>query len=299
MKKKIYKFFFRNRAEDYLFLPFFRLAIGLFAFMHFMFMKGDFYRLYDSKGIVDGYIMSAFKPDIVPNVIQTGNILFGWTNLSEHGILTAFFCLYLILCTFLTLGLFSRLSAFLLLLVHLIIFKGAPLYSYGVDNITSIVLFYCLLFPVGAQYSIDQLFQKKASITPSPYRRILQLHLCIIYSSSGFDKLIGRDWRNGEAIWQSIHLLKFDLPFTINYDFLATHSWVAMILSLGTVTLEIFYPVLLFHKRLRYWGLISVLFLHFGIAITMGLYFFSILMCLLSILAFFDLDKRLILPKKT
>ncbi|WP_316753680.1 HTTM domain-containing protein [Pedobacter gandavensis] len=289
--QNFFKFFIRKRNEDVFFLPFFRISIGLFSFFHFLFLWKDFYNLYRRNGLVEEGIMLAFKPKIIPNINQVTEFLFGWTHQSEKEMLMIIMVIYLALCLCLTFGLLSRLSALLLLFLHLVIFKGAPLYSYGVDNLTSIALFYCFLFPVGAQYAIDQKLFSKRQVNPSPYRKILQLHLSLIYISSGFVKLTGSDWRSGEAIWQSVHLLKHNLLISIDYDVMAIYPVVALAISWSVVLIELFYPFLMFSKKFNKGGLIILISMHLGIAICLGLYYFSLLMILLSLAAFLNFDK--------
>lgn len=290
--KSVIRFFFRDRVEDISFLPFFRIVIGLFTFIHFFLIIPDLGTLYGTDSIIDQDLMSFFKPEIVPSLTQTTDFFLGWANLSDQSTMSTVAFTYLILCLFLIFGFLTRYAAFLLIIVHIIIFRGSILYSYGVDSITSIALFYCLIFPVGSRYSIDNLLFDKQSISPSPYRKILQLHLCLIYVSSGFVKLMGIDWRSGEAIWQAIHQIRHNIFLDINYDLVGHYPILAIMFSWGALLIELFYPLLVFRSDIRNYGLMLICLLHVGIAICLGLYYFSLLMIIMNLTAFLKLNSK-------
>jgi hypothetical protein len=115
---------------------------------------------------------------------------------------------------------------------------------FGVDTMMTIVLFYLLISPCGAAWSVDRLIRKwwvkakpgvvawwyrllrrpaptdlapaapvpdlpEPSIAANVAIRLLQIHLCIIYLIAGLAKLLGRAWWDGSAIWMTLGNYEF------------------------------------------------------------------------------------------
>ena len=98
-------------------------------------------------------------------------------------------------------GLFCRSAAIVAWFFHLSAIKSSALLSYGVDNFTSIGLFYLMLSPLPDHLALDSRWRKwppKKTQLQSFWQRVLQLHLCVIYFFSGLTKLLGSGWWNGE-----------------------------------------------------------------------------------------------------
>ncbi|PMD87951.1 hypothetical protein BWI97_25540, partial [Siphonobacter sp. BAB-5405] len=127
-------------------------------------------------------------------------------------------------------------------------------------------------------------------VNPSPYRKILQLHLCIVYFASGVEKIIGDNWRNGESIWKSLHLPGFTSAVSMDYEFLSTLPMLALIIGWSVVLIELLYPLFIWKQPYRNIGLLLVCSMHLGILLCLGLYYFSSLMIILNLTAFLDLS---------
>src|SRR5437660_6652097 len=100
----------------------------------------------------------------------------------------------------LVIGIFSRASAILAWFVHLCAAKSGGFVSYGVDNFMTIGLFYLMLSPLPDRYSLDLRLRKSRSKDPQLFgfwRRVLQVHLCLIYFFSGLTKCLGSGWWDG------------------------------------------------------------------------------------------------------
>jgi hypothetical protein len=107
----------------------------------------------------------------------------------------------------------------------------------------------------------------------------MQLHLCVIYLAAGLDKAMGRQWWNGEAIWQAVSqpvFSSFDLSWLARYPFVP--KWAGW----GTLVVEIGYACLIWPRRTRRLWFVATLGLHLGIGLFMGLVFFSSVMILLT-----------------
>ncbi|MCW3465335.1 HTTM domain-containing protein [Chitinophaga nivalis] len=288
----IYRFLFLRREEDDLFLPFYRIACSLFLLIHFWAIRADFPFIYGNNGMIPADLSDLFKKPTIPTISNITTLLQQLIPMSNDTALLTIRAYYTLLGICLLVGFLSRISAIQLLLLHAILVNGAHLYSYGADTFTSIALLYCCLFPVGQQLSLDRLlFPRTAWVNPSFYRKILQLHICIVYFFSGLEKLIGFNWWNGEAIWKAIHLPFLYPSFNPDYSFMATYPVIPVLIGWMTILTEILYPVFIWKQAYRKTWLGLVLTMHTGIMITLSLYFFSTLMILLNLAAFMHLRK--------
>ncbi len=186
----------------------------------------------------------------------------------------------------LMIGFFCRGSAFLAWFLHLCAVKSGTLNSYGMDNFTTIGLFYLMVAPLPDRYSFDA----KVRILTSKYphlhgffRRVLQLHLCVSYFFGGLMKALGPAWWTGESLWRALTRVPFNV---VPPDFLAALGMVLPVLGIGICLLEIGYPIFIWLRKTRAIWLAAIIAMHVGIAFTMGLYLFSLIMIVLNLAAF-------------
>jgi len=158
--------------------------------------------------------------------------------------------------------------------------------AYGVDSIANVALFYSIWMPVGQAASLD-VRAGRTALGPSPEARfalrVLQLHLCIIYLASGATKAAGIQWWNGEAIWRALMNPNYR---QLDFSWLAEVPWLAKLLCWGTLAVELGFPALIWPARTRQPVALAVIALHLGIALALGLWFFSAFMIALVWSAF-------------
>lgn len=283
-------FFFKHKEKDVGFLLFFRVSVSLICLLHFFAIWFDFDLLYRQNGIVPSEVAGLLKQTWIPSFGQIES----WFNhtFGIQGQETALLFKAIFICTCLSLacGFMTRPSAILLLFLHLVLIKGSDLYAYGIDNFKTIVLFYCCIFPVGKQFAVDNvIFGRNVILHPTPYRRILQIHLCFVYFFSGLEKLMGYNWHNGESIWKALHLPFFSTDLSFHIDSLGAYPLVFVILGWGVILIELGYPFFMYYRKTRTLWLILTVLLHLGILLGLSLYFFSALMIILNIAAFMDM----------
>jgi hypothetical protein len=262
-------------------LFFFRINIAGFALIHFLSIQPDFNDLYSYHGYV--------YPDIMDNTTDTISL----TLVGLQGILhkigyetLLWICRIAFPVSLLMLiaGLFTRASAIVALFLQLLLIKSVHLYEYGVDGFTTFALFYCCIFPVGRVYSLDNRLLGKRKVNDEPYLFLLKAHLSIAYFFSGFDKIIGVTWRNGEALWKVMHSHNyysiFSLDFLAKTPFFVISCWATMILELA-------YGIFMNVRVTRPYWLIGIVLLHLFIALFMGLFFFSALLIILNLSAYY------------
>jgi len=179
----------------------------------------------------------------------------------------------------LLLGLFSRVSAIIVLVMQLVIFRSFASFNYGYDNFLTMSFFYCVVFPVGKYYSLDKkIFRRLAKPVIFNYRRVLQLHLCMVYFFSGISKVVDYNWWNGNSIWRSLA--------SLYNDYASMPPILMAIAGIGVVFLETFYPILVYKKVTRKITIILVIVMHLGIGFLLDLYAFAAIMIVWNISAF-------------
>jgi hypothetical protein len=94
---------------------------------------------------------------------------------------------------------------------------------------------------------------------------------------------MGRQWWNGEAIWQAVTQPVFS---TFDLSWLARSPWIPMLAGWATLVVEIGYVFLIWPLRTRKVWCIATIGLHLGLGLFMGLVFFSSVMILLTVCLF-------------
>ena len=175
-------------------------------------------------------------------------------------------------------GFFTRYVAFILLLLNVLLMHRGIHFTYGVDYFTQMSFFYLVLLPQEPHllnFLKTTFYQSKTSI----FLLMFKIHICLVYFFSGFDKMLGYNWWNGESIWKAIHLPNFSNDFGVNIDFLSPYPIIFIILGIGTFALELFYPITYFiKKKFAYTWIILTISMHTGIIVFLNLYYFSLVM---------------------
>ncbi|PJB11721.1 MAG: hypothetical protein CO119_09925 [Flavobacteriales bacterium CG_4_9_14_3_um_filter_40_17] len=265
-------------------LAVFRIAVCILAIVDFLSVLSEkelfFYShsiLPPSLSIIDSEYFNLLNP-IFEYIKRNGYSTEQFFNL--------LFLLYLLALCSVVIGFFTRISVFFVLLFQILIFRSIPTFNYGFDNFLTMSFFYCLIFPVGTEFSVNQFLLKKnrTTIIQSRYDFFLFLktHLCVVYFFSGIAKALDKNWWNGNAIWRSVS----DLDY-----FYYISPYILMFLSISVVLIELGYTFIVFTKY-RNIFLILILLMHIGIAITMGLTSFSTILIIWNLAAF---GKELIL----
>jgi hypothetical protein len=225
-------------------------------------------------------------------LLNVGNYL----GLHEETLLSAAWVCLLIVGVSLLVGFFCRTSAVITWFLHLSAVKSGGLVTYGMDNFTTTGLFYLMLAPFPDRYAVDRYIWNsptKDRHLHGFFRRVLQLHLCIIYFFGGLTKCLGAGWWNGESMWRALTRPPFNvLPLDV------VISWQAVLPFAGIAVciLETAYPFFIWPRRTRTIWLVGILGMHIAIGLTMGLYLFASIMIVLNLAAF---GPGLIRPEKT
>lgn len=287
-------FFLNPDHSNGTFLMFLRATTGLFIIVSLLAISADFGMLHGKYGVLPGDVQNFVSSRYAltfSEMVTYGENLFGFR---ESTVVVLYFTMYIVFALTLVVGLFTRFSALMCLILYVAITSGP--YKYGVDVFITTTLFYLVLFPAGYVKSIDNLIFKKRKpvISYTPYLRALQINLCLIYFFAGLSKAISISWYNGYAIWKTINFADANKLLGLNFDFLAENTYLLAIISISTLLLELFYIVFIWYKKTSMYFMTGVIIMHIGIALVLNLYFFAAFMILLNLSAFYVEQKKLI-----
>ncbi|MCJ1678633.1 HTTM domain-containing protein [Streptomyces sp. APSN-46.1] len=106
---------------------------------------------------------------------------------------------------------------------------------------------------------------------------VIMAEVCLIYATAGWYKIQGSRWQDGTALYYPLKLDYF-APWPGLSGVLVGSGVVVMLLSYGTVAVQVAFPFTLFNRRLKNVLLAVMMLEHAGIAVLLGLPFFSMAM---------------------
>jgi hypothetical protein len=266
-----------------------RIGLPLLLLFHLVWLSNDLLALHGSRGIIPWELTDLLRNPWVPGLPTLARALLP-LGISARAAILLLLSIYggslLALC----LGFCSRLAAFLAWGLHLSLVTSGFASFYGVDQIANTFLFYLFVFPSGRAWTFDSRREEPIAVG---CLRVVQVHLCVIYLSAGLDKAMGRQWWNGEAIWQAVSQPAFS---TFDLHWLARYPFIPMLAGWATLVVEVGYAFLIWPRRTRKAWCLATVGLHLGLAVFMGLVFFSSLMILLTCCLFLIPDDEGLQP---
>ncbi|MEU2389306.1 HTTM domain-containing protein [Streptomyces sp. NPDC007369] len=106
---------------------------------------------------------------------------------------------------------------------------------------------------------------------------VIMAEVCLIYATAGWYKVQGSRWQDGTALYYPLGLDYFR-PWPGLSELLASSGAVVMLLTYGTVVLQVAFPFTVFQRRIKNVLLGVMMLEHVGIAVLLGLPFFSLAM---------------------
>lgn len=287
--KQIYQaiFAFIEKEASTQSLVFFRVGLGLIAILKFLVYSPNFLDFHGQYGMVPWAIS---KASIYPFLPHLGDAAIWFSELTGQSLDGATYTLYYIFigaCICFILGFLTRISSIICFILHLCLIYAASGYMYGVDVFTQIGFFYCIFFPMGSNHSVDNLLGLRTAVQKSTeagiLKRIIQFQLCLIYFSTAIEKGMGSQWWNGEAIWRT-----FMLPTFKHFDFgwMAYVPAVPLVMGWSVLFMEFVYIFLVWIPKYRTFAVVSIIFMHLGIGLFMGMWLFAGIMVCLNLFAF-------------
>ncbi|MET9888742.1 HTTM domain-containing protein [Streptomyces sp. NPDC006465] len=106
---------------------------------------------------------------------------------------------------------------------------------------------------------------------------IIMAEACLIYATAGWYKIQGSRWQDGTAVYYPLHLDSFS-PWPALSELLSAHGTIVMLVTYGTVAVQVAFPFTLFNRRVKNVLLAAMITEHAVIAVVLGLPFFSLAM---------------------
>ncbi|MFJ7630157.1 HTTM domain-containing protein [Streptomyces sp. NPDC097595] len=148
------------------------------------------------------------------------------------------------------------------------------------------LLLWCLWIGQGAWWAVNRyaprnelrtLLDVIANLAHNATLVVIMAEVCLIYATAGWYKIQGSRWQDGTALYYPLKLEYFT-PWPALSDLLASSGVMVMVLSYATVIVQVAFPFTLFNRRVKNFLLAAMICEHAGIALLLGLPFFSMAM---------------------
>lgn len=193
--------------------------------------------------------------------------------------------MYLLGFALLIVGRFTIVASTFVWLLQVVFMDSASYFIYGADLYLGVLLFFCVLYNIAK--NLNEPFRRV--LAPFSFRW-LQITLSISYFFTGFGKLLGVDWLNGDAISKILFFfLDISVPGVLAPLF--------VVMGLAVVALELLYPVFVAFQKTRVLVVCMICTMHLGIIFIMGLYSFGLIMILINLIAFSKDVEEFVLTK--
>lgn len=106
---------------------------------------------------------------------------------------------------------------------------------------------------------------------------VIMAEACLIYATAGWYKIQGSRWQDGTAVYYPLHLDYFS-PWPALADLLSANGTMVLLVTYGTVIVQVAFPFTLFNRRVKNVLLAAMMTEHAVIAVVLGLPFFSLAM---------------------
>jgi Vitamin K-dependent gamma-carboxylase len=155
----------------------------------------------------------------------------------------------------------------------------------GGNNILILELFYMMFVQTGAFFGIQARSIREKMERSRPSRWFvamfhnmgvitIMLQVCLMYFISFIYKAHGNEWYSGTAIYYVLRVDEFRLP-GVN-ELIYRNPLLVTTITYLTLLFQGSYPFLIWNKRTKFFMLFGAICFHLGIAIVMGLAWFSL-----------------------
>ncbi|MBI5968305.1 MAG: HTTM domain-containing protein [Deltaproteobacteria bacterium] len=181
-----------------------------------------------------------------------------------------------------TLGLFTRLSSWLVFLLLMSFGHHFELNQNAGDNYMRIAAMCIAFSSAGDALSLDRLFKTLKQdwrvtgfhpVYTAPWaQRLLQLQLMIAYFHTWLCKIEGAHWNDGTAVYYAVRyddVIRFPMPHFLD------QLWFYQLSTWGTLVIEFIIWNLIWWRPARYWVILTGVLLHLGIEYFMNLPMFE------------------------
>lgn len=271
-------------------LAFFRIGLAGIALVRLAALWPSLLDVFGQYGFVQWAITRSNLDSYLPHIGNVA-ILLKPLGVSADQTVRALAVLDIAVLAALAAGWHTRACALAAFLLDILFIHAAGGLLYGADIFIHIAFFYLVLMPSGDAFSLDVRAGRRVdrpSVAAGLTRRLLQLHLVVVYVSSGIEKAMGQQWWNGDAIWRSVALPAFRRPAYITLDLsaIATVPWLPLVSGWLVLLVETGYGVFIWRRETRLVWLCLTLGMHLFIGVFLGMALFAAIMTLLNLAAF-------------
>ncbi len=104
---------------------------------------------------------------------------------------------------------------------------------------------------------------------------VIIVQVCVLYATAGWFKIEGTRWQDGTAAYYPLQVDVFT-PWPALSEMVSAYGLPIMLMTYGTVIVQVAFPFTLFHRGIKNVMLACLIAEHIGIAILLGLPFFSL-----------------------
>jgi len=267
------------RSESPIGMSIFRILFGSIVLQWCLLTYPDLLNWFGMHGICSlqssQQVLAVFGP---PGV----NVL-NWMPVGNSSIYIVFW-FTAIAALFLTIGLFTRMSAVFVFLGVASFQQQNCLIVNGGEILLKMTAFYLIFSSAGHYLSLDWLLKKKRQPLGNPPvqsessgwpQRLFRFLIALIYFQAFWSKLDDPTWLNGSAMYYVLREQEF-LRFPVAW--ISSNLWMCKTLTWGSLLIEGAMWSLVWFKETRYYVLAGVVLLHLGIEYAMNLPIFESLM---------------------
>ncbi|MFD4030524.1 HTTM domain-containing protein [Streptomyces sp. NPDC058637] len=131
--------------------------------------------------------------------------------------------------------------------------------------------------PDAPDRELRTLFDVLANLAHNATLVVIMAEVCLIYATAGWYKIQGSRWQDGTALYYPLKLDYFT-PWPGLSGILASSALAVLVLTYATVIVQVAFPFTLFNRRVKNILLVVMIGEHAGIAVLLGLPFFSLAM---------------------
>jgi hypothetical protein len=267
-------------------LGLFRIVIGVCMIYQLALLSVDLDFWFTDQGVLQGTEARELAGPWRPSPLQ---------YIQDPLSVRAFFVATVAVAVLFTIGWRTRLVSCLLFFMNLSIHHRNIPTNCGPDNLLLLMLFYLMLAPSGAAYSLDARRRARRRDAPAeplivPWaQRLIQLQLCLIYFDTAVLKCNGSTWLGGTAmhfVFQNHEVGRLDWSWFCQYPLLIS------VMTHVALFTEFLLAVLLWFKPTRPWMIAAGLLLHGGILLVINVPIFGEVMtaCYLTFMTPAELD---------
>jgi hypothetical protein len=191
--------------------------------------------------------------------------------------------------TLMMLGVYTRASTFMTLLLWVSLYVSNPFVGSGGDAILRMVLLYMCFTDASRHWSVDARIRARRGevreVVPAWMTNVLHnlatiliVHqIVMVYLGSSFWKVQSDVWMDGTAVYYPLQTDAYSPWHEVLQPLYASSVFIAAA-TYTAIVVQMFFPVLLLYRPARFVALIAITGMHVGIGLLMGIMYFSLVM---------------------